>query len=186
MVGNATKVCSLCRIEKNLSEFPLDKNKRDGRNYYCLVCSMEKKREERRTHKEKYGLTPIQMMYKKRPNVYKLRGYIQYDKKKGVYDENGDYFDLEGIDAVLKKSHCVYCGAKRYLGLDRIDNSKGHTKENVVVCCKDCNWIRGDRYTLEEMKIIGKAMRSIRRMREKDSLFNLPEVNHGHAAKVPQ
>jgi len=31
-----------------------------------------------------------------------------------------------------------------YNGLDRIDNAKGHTLDNVVTCCKRCNWMKNN------------------------------------------
>jgi hypothetical protein len=31
-----------------------------------------------------------------------------------------------------------------YNGLDRVDSSKGHYKDNVVPCCCDCNWAKND------------------------------------------
>lgn len=36
-------------------------------------------------------------------------------------------------------------GEFKYNGLDRLDNSKKHTLENVVTCCKDCNRIKHNR-----------------------------------------
>jgi hypothetical protein len=33
-------------------------------------------------------------------------------------------------------------GNFRYNGLDRIDSSRGHYKDNVVVCCQYCNWAK--------------------------------------------
>lgn len=36
-----------------------------------------------------------------------------------------------------------------YNGLDRIDSSKGHSPDNIVPCCWDCNEMKGDR-TYEE------------------------------------
>jgi hypothetical protein len=40
---------------------------------------------------------------------------------------------------------CVYCGeAEARRSLDRIDNSKGHTKANVVGSCERCNYVRRD------------------------------------------
>lgn len=38
-----------------------------------------------------------------------------------------------------------------YNGLDRIDSSKGHTLDNVVPCCKFCNWAKRER-SVEEFK----------------------------------
>jgi hypothetical protein len=40
---------------------------------------------------------------------------------------------------------CTYCGATREqirIGLDRIDNTLGHLKTNVVPCCSRCNVVR--------------------------------------------
>ncbi len=38
-----------------------------------------------------------------------------------------------------------------YNGLDRIDSTKGHTKENVVPCCTRCNYMKSN-MTLEDFK----------------------------------
>ena len=61
---------------------------------------------------------------------------------------------------------CVYCGSPfsnnfgekhgfnggiKYNGLDRIDNDKGYTIDNVVPCCRSCNVAKNNR-TLEEFK----------------------------------
>jgi hypothetical protein len=38
---------------------------------------------------------------------------------------------------------CDYCGEKNLrMTLDRIDNSKGHTRDNVVPACIRCNYAR--------------------------------------------
>ena len=70
---------------------------------------------------------------------------------------------------------CVYCGdtvvfvsrningarATRY-NLDRKDNAKGYCKSNLAVCCKSCNYTKGDRFTYEQFVEIGKVIRSFR------------------------
>jgi hypothetical protein len=45
---------------------------------------------------------------------------------------------------------CIYCGDTiSTIGLDRIDNSKGYTLNNVVPCCWICNYMKNSR-TKEE------------------------------------
>ena len=39
---------------------------------------------------------------------------------------------------------CFYCGKKRCLGIDRLDNSKDYTIENCVPCCGCCNRMKMD------------------------------------------
>ena len=70
---------------------------------------------------------------------------------------------------------CHYCGVAivwnqhnitgrvtcRY-NLDRKDNEVGYTKENCVVCCKECNIVKGDRFTYEQFLQIGAVIRTFR------------------------
>lgn len=58
---------------------------------------------------------------------------------------------------------CTYCGdTQEEIGCDRIDNSKGHTKDNVVPACKTCNVSRMDNFTHEEMLVLGKTIKQIK------------------------
>ncbi len=53
--------------------------------------------------------------------------------------------------AVLAVLPCAYCGvsfsnqnrAERYNGIDRVDNERGYTSDNVVACCRTCNVAKG-------------------------------------------
>lgn len=43
----------------------------------------------------------------------------------------------------FRDGQCYYCGDKmEYIGLDRIDSSKGYSLANVVKCCKWCNTMK--------------------------------------------
>ncbi len=61
---------------------------------------------------------------------------------------------------------CYYCklpnDVEAGVGLDRLDNNKGYVIGNVESCCILCNYARGNRLTVEEMKIVGKAIRKVR------------------------
>lgn len=88
-----------------------------------------------------------------------LRFYNSTDKKKGF---NND-LDLSFIINSITKA-CTYCGFVS-TGLDRIDNSIGHTKINSLPCCRECNIARNHLFTHEEAKIIGKAIKFIKEQR---------------------
>lgn len=74
---------------------------------------------------------------------------------------------------------CRYCEAKlswatychslidRKVGyqLDRKDNNKGYTKENVVACCRACNYTKRNTYTFEEMLLLSPVLKFIREKR---------------------
>lgn len=45
----------------------------------------------------------------------------------------------------LLRPGCQYCGEKTgKIGLDRVQNSVGHTPENVIPACSMCNLMRRD------------------------------------------
>jgi hypothetical protein len=47
-------------------------------------------------------------------------------------------------------------------GLDRIDNSTGHVCYNVVPCCRQCNRIKGNDISYENMMLLSPALREIK------------------------
>lgn len=93
---------------------------------------------------------------------YKLK-----DKKRGlqICDFNIDWM----ITNILHKP-CVYCGDTHRIGADRIDNSRGHTKDNVVPCCYDCNCARNTNFSFNEMKILGATIKKIKENRKNKDL----------------
>lgn len=63
------------------------------------------------------------------------------------------FLDLEFVRLELQKP-CSYCGRTvDFMSLDRIDNSIGHIEQNVVACCRLCNYIRGA-MPIEAWKIV--------------------------------
>ena len=66
----------------------------------------------------------------------------------------------------LTRQPCYYCGEEPnqgnwssipngvylYNGLDRVDNDRGYTIDNVVSCCRNCNVAKGTK-TTEEFKL---------------------------------
>ncbi len=70
-----------------------------------------------------------------------------------------------------KEQKCYYCGITleelskikdttnngvRRLTVDRMDNNKGYTLDNITLACKRCNTIKSNFFTSEEMKEIGE------------------------------
>ena len=81
----------------------------------------------------------------------KLGSYKQQDIEKKIYDPTRLVL-LKDIFELLESCQlsCYYCSQQLYLlysnvrekrqwTLDRIDNSKGHNKDNVLIACLECN-----------------------------------------------
>jgi len=90
-----------------------------------------------------------------------LSSYRVFDIKRGL--EYG--LSKEYINDQLQKS-CTYCGYPA-TGLDRIDNTKGHTDENCIPCCWECNTARMSNFTVDEMRIIGRGIKEVKDNRYK-------------------
>lgn len=93
-----------------------------------------------------------------------ISSYKAKDKSNG-FDNICDISIDWMIDNILKKP-CHYCGDTYRIGCDRIDNTKGHTKDNVVPCCIECNTARNNYFTYDEMRRLGKAISEIKESRK--------------------
>ena len=103
----------------------------------------------------------------------KIKSYRAQDIKKNKLNEEKLIKMDECIDKlVLSKMKCYYCNENMLLvyenvrepkqwTLDRIDNSKGHITENVVISCLDCNL---KRRTMNDKKFkFSKQMKIIKK-----------------------
>lgn len=144
------KKCSICKVLKpiNLDNFP---SSGKGFRAYCYECKPKRRA---------INGIPVKGI---RDEV-KLIKYV-FSVNKSVDRRKGREFSLtlQDVKEFLSKP-CVYCGYPS-TGLDRIDNSIGHTKENCVTCCKECNIARMDNFTHEEMKIIGEVIKKVKNQR---------------------
>ena len=71
-----------------------------------------------------------------------VEGYFR-STQSGANKRKKDFFiNLEEFRNIVS-SACAYCGeSEKRIGVDRIDNSIGYTKENSTACCKMCNYMK--------------------------------------------
>ena len=60
-----------------------------------------------------------------------------------------------------------YGGKRRKLEVDRKDNEKGYNEENYVLACPICNNAKSDKFTYEEFKKVGEAIKEVLFLRKK-------------------
>ena len=80
----------------------------------------------------------------------KIKTYQEQDKAKGRdITNNVNMDDFEYYKQRFATETCYLCHegftSENTPTLDRIDNSKGHSKDNVKICCKFCNTLKSDR-----------------------------------------
>lgn len=80
-------------------------------------------------------------------------------------------FSKEEHQKLLSSNKCYYCEGslnKSGSGLDRKDSNKNYTLDNVVTCCKNCNSIKLNLLTSDEMLKVAKLLKQIR---NKDTIW---------------
>jgi len=72
---------------------------------------------------------------------------------------------------------CYYCGDKvKFIGLDRIDNERGYTINNIVSCCWECNRMKKN-YSQKEF--LDKCVKIAKNLlaREREVIASPMELN---------
>lgn len=77
-------------------------------------------------------------------------------KDKCFYCERFPYREYKSSRSLKYKGNLI-CN-----GIDRIDNNKGYSIDNVVTACKECNILRSNTFTPQETKVMVTALNNFR------------------------
>ena len=165
--------CNVCNKSKGYQT-------KDKDTYQCRSCASKRVKSTAEIEKIRKGVEDFynkkhnnksKEVYTKNPKVTNYKPTIisrisreckHRDKK---YAENTRFdFSLNELEIFISKG-CFYCGDIENIGLDRIDNNKGHCKTNVIASCSTCNMTRGNRFTVEEFIKIGQVVKEIKKER---------------------
>jgi len=120
--------------------------------YVCKNCNREINREWRQTPSGIYTTIKSRETFRKNKEVSinrddfiewynsqpKICGYCDLPEKYG--DLMRKYFGAHGVR----------------LTVDCIDNDKGYVKDNLILACDRCNFIKSNIFTYDEMRFIGQ------------------------------
>jgi hypothetical protein len=105
---------------------------RHGESKQCAVCARKGRRKR-----------PYERLYNRLTTRASLEVSLTYEEfLEFVTVTTCHYCDLH--------IHWIEQGTGAY-NLDRKDNSLGYSKDNCVVCCKECNYIKGAKFSYEHM-----------------------------------
>lgn len=137
---NNFKICSRCKENKNFNEFPKYSAMKNGLWNTCKIC---------------YGIVRKER-HKKEPRTDMLIA------AKGRSKKNNLQFSLTKEDIIIPLI-CPVLGIPLFVGsgkrsdnsptIDRIDNNKGYTKDNIIVISYRANELKRDA-SLEELEKI--------------------------------
>lgn len=127
--------CDDCQREyKRVRQLNVNKDERERKNAHTRAKYwIEKEDPEKMKAKREYQ----NIWYKGPKGVYKV--YRRNAKNRGL-----DFNFSFGEFIELWEAPCHYCGGSPRTGIDRVDSKKGYSKENVVPCCRICNWMKSN------------------------------------------
>jgi hypothetical protein len=159
------KICFKCKIEKPITEFGKDKNKKSGLNTYCKECKRinDSKSVYKARNTEK-GFLDFKINGLYTPSANKNRGNMPECTKDEIRKHYYEYVEKHG-------RNCFYCREPwtyihngyipnnhdkknmknkrskdklKNLSFDRLDSSKTYFINNIIFCCVECNLSKRD------------------------------------------
>lgn len=157
------QVCRLCYIKTRLKKLNFtcihcNSKKTQGNWYIGPTCSNCYRKKDYWKFKKKHQ----KRLYK---NNRSIKSRFNRGKKSCGYRGLKWNIKLKDYEKLIN-SNCYYCGFDTKLqagiNLDRLNNNKGYMLNNVVPCCKNCNFIKNSILTCKEMICVVKLIKRIR------------------------
>ena len=150
-------VCVGCKqlLPQNLFSYIIKADPSQGIRDRCKSCSAEKARKERERRKNNWKYQPTVAMY--------------HNSKQRA--KNAGLEHTITVDDIIIPDYCPVLGLKLDVGdrkkhgnapsIDRIENTKGYTKENIMIVSNRLNMLKNDA-TLDELIMMGKFYQDLK------------------------
>lgn len=158
MVDKETKICNTCLVDKPLKSYKKvignSAGPSNGKIYRQKTCNSCKHLKNPSSD----NLTERLAFLRYRSKIIKYNKNTRIDRKNNrskailvdcrhwdsLHKFTKPNLNIEFID-ILIANPCTYCKETvLMMTLDRVDNKKGHTKDNVIQACLRCNYFRRD------------------------------------------
>jgi len=165
------KFCRKCKTKKDLTEFRPTRYLKNSTRNECRKCEslLSKNRYKNSTYicsvidcdrAGIYNDNSLCAHHYKQIDENRFKNAIKSAKRRNKV-WNISFNDWKNL---IEKS-CFYCFKlfkEEGSGLDRLDNNRGYELDNVIPCCGECNYLRSNKYTVEETKIMVDALLKFR------------------------
>ena len=165
------KQCTVCKEDKNISEYYFAKRKIDNHENICKSCDKEKSMTRHNNMMKDPDYRQEQMnrwkRYKDRqdPLEMKMLARVQKHNRRALAKNAGHYTAKEARDLVASSNgECYWCESSIEEDDMHLDHyyplSKGGSNniDNIVVSCSHCNLSKGDKDPEEFARRVGRLM----------------------------
>ena len=136
--ANTLRKCSNCLTELSLDRFAVRKGSRDGLNSFCKTCINRKKYDWKMSNSVKYLCSNMLAQAKRRA---KANGRVFDLTLKDLQRLVVPRCPILRTELIWEYGHGLGLGAHSP-SLDRIDNSRGYTKDNVAIISHKANGMK--------------------------------------------
>ena len=150
-----TKTCNTCKEDKLPAEFSLNNAAKDGLQYNCRTC--DNKRQIQRRQKNPDVHLEYQRQYQRNRRLdfeYRLQMLLNASKQRAKLNDREHDINVEDIKAIYPIDGCCpIFGIKLEFNeagfrdsspsIDRINSTKGYTRDNIQVISWKANRIKG-------------------------------------------
>lgn len=161
----SNKVCKCCGTEKPLEAFSVNRAAKDGLQRHCRECDKKRQRaeyqakiEEKRAYGRQYNRS------KKDNHEWRLNQLLQASRERArAKDREHDICLEDLIEAYPEDGKCPVYGFPLEWGtnnqresspsIDRIDSTRGYTKDNIQIISWKANRIKGYA-SIEDLEIL--------------------------------
>jgi hypothetical protein len=135
--------CPRCQTEKDVSEFSGDKSSKSGLQTYCKLCHAKITSIRECTLDGFINIIYRELKYNARNRNKEFR--ITKDDIKELYEKQQGNCAVSGVKMThIRNTGDGRCKNPRNISVDRIDSSKGYTKDNIQLICSAANTIKWD------------------------------------------
>ena len=159
------KTCTVCKIDKNISCFGVEKRTKSGFQASCKECNNLRGKERYLKIKEyakKQAIEYRNKNYQKRIEIERKSRLKNKEKYRMLRSERQSYrnYAINSrrfliLPKELKKiynSGCFKCGSNENQSLDHIvpiSRGGNHSVGNIMTLCKNCNASKGNKYLVQ-------------------------------------
>ena len=159
------KQCNICQEEKELINFSVNKASKDGLQYRCRSCDNKYQTKRRDNNKEATLSYGRKYQAKRRQDFeFRLQMLLRASKQRAALKQREHTLTLEDIKELYPADgKCPVFGITLEFNsagfretspsLDRIDSSKGYTRDNVQVISWKANRLKAYA-TIEDLEIL--------------------------------